>query len=158
MVYNEKGGDFNMLDDKRILAIQLLIDNKLSKTEIAERCGRSRQWLYDILDEEEVKASLDEGLQKIRLFGESLIRSNLENSIANIVDLAHNAQSEKTRLDANIYLTNRILGTPTAKLDVKTEEKEEKTIDILGELEALENVKPIEIDFSEEIEAENLDN
>lgn len=39
--------------------------------------------------------------------------------ILNILDLAKKAKSEKVRLDANIYLLNRLAGTPIAKVETK---------------------------------------
>ena len=125
-----------MLDDKRLLAIQLLIDNKLNKTEIAQKCERSRQWLYDILEEEEVKKELDSALQRIKLFGEQTLKSNLSDSIANVVYLANNANSEKIKLEANTYLIDRVLGKPTSKVDMQSENKEDTNqVDVLENIE-----------------------
>lgn len=45
-----------MLDEIRLKAIDMLIGGEHTKTDIAKVCGKSRTWLYDIMDEPEVVA------------------------------------------------------------------------------------------------------
>lgn len=112
-----------MIDRDKMLAIELLIDNKLNKTEIAKQCNRSRQWLYDnVLNDEICRAEVDKRLQQIQTHGINVIKSNLQKSIDNIIDLANNSDSEKIKADCNFYLIDRVLGKTTTKLDISTED------------------------------------
>ena len=40
--------------------------------------------------------------------------------LQNILDLSRSAKSEKVRLDASIYLLNRLAGAPISKVETKT--------------------------------------
>jgi hypothetical protein len=62
-----KGGDLEgMLDDKKILVIEMLVDGELPKTQIATRIGCSSQALYQWSDNDEFKADLDKRFTIIR--------------------------------------------------------------------------------------------
>ena len=107
--------------------------------EIARVIGVSRQSIYNWLDNEEFKAELDKTLQRIKSEGEQRILSDLNTYIDNIKYLATKARSEKTRLDANTYLTDRVLGKTTSKLEIKEDNKQkEENINILDEIEEFE--------------------
>jgi hypothetical protein len=116
-----------MLDDCQQKALTLLMEGKMTKTQIAKIVGKSRQWLYDnVVNDEEAKLEVDVRLQEIQIFGINSIKSNLKQSIANIITLANSSESEKIRMDANTYLVDRVLGRTTTKLEVEnTTDKEE---------------------------------
>lgn len=112
-----------MLDRDKILAIELLVDNKLNKTDIAKECKKSRQWLYEsVINDVECRAEWDKRLQQIQTHGVNIIKSNLQKSIDNIIDLANNSESEKIKADCNFYLIDRVLGKTTTKLEVTAED------------------------------------
>lgn len=125
-----------MLDEQRLLAIELLLDGKHDKTKIAELCGRSRGWLYLILDEDEVKAELDKRERLLKLHGEKRLISSLDKAINNIIDLANNSASEKIRMDANMYLIDRKLGRPTSKHEIEASTKQDNSKVTLEQFEA----------------------
>lgn len=114
-----------MLDNIKIQAINLLVDNKHNVTEIAEICSVSRQTIYNWLENKEFKGSLDRRLQEIQNYGMNAIKANLFKNISNVQHLANKADSEKIRLDANMYLIDRILGKTTTKVDLEAETKQQ---------------------------------
>jgi len=118
-----------MMDEKKTLAITLLLEGKLTKVEIAKKCKMSRQWLYDaVLSNPECKAEVDRRLQEIQTDGINLIKCSVTRNIENIMQLANNSDSEKIRLDANTYLLDRVFGKTTTKLDIENvTDKEEVT-------------------------------
>lgn len=129
-----------MMNKEKLRAIDLLIEGTTTKTEIAKQCGRSRQWLYEILEREEVKAEIDRRLRQIKLYGENNLKATMQERINNIVKLANTADSEKVRLDSNIYLIDRVLGKTTTKVEDITEitkdtvDKDVLTIELKEEL------------------------
>jgi len=141
-----------MLDENKLLAVQLIVEGKLPKTEIAEKCGRSRQWLYDFIGTDEFKSEVDRRLQEIRTEGNKMITNNLGKSVENVVYLANNANSEKIRLDASCYLINRSLGMPSVKHDLTIEPKSNESKEKQEFLNMLEDDN-IDVDF-EEVEIE----
>lgn len=135
-----------MLDAARQKAIELLIEGKHTKSDIARMCGKSRRWLYAILKEEEVQAELRRLEQEIKVEGERRITSNLERCIDNVLYLANHAKSEKTKLEANIFLIERAIGKATSKLDVDIDKNQEDSDkinkDMLNHLLDEENLIP----------------
>ncbi len=120
-----------MLSDNKVRAIHMLVENKQTKVNIAKMLGISRQTLYTWLDDGEFKAELDRVIHIIQIYGESQIKANLDLYLTNIHSLAHSAESEKTRLDANQYLVDRVLGKTTTKIDVEAESrKDNETVGI----------------------------
>jgi hypothetical protein len=137
-----------MLDEQRLMTIELLIDGKHDKKKIAEMVGRSRRWLYDVLDEEEVKAELHRREQALKLHGEKRLIATLDKAIDNIVALANTASSEKVKLDANIYLIDRKLGRPTSKHEVEATAIQNTNKVSIEEFEA--ELEEIDIELDEE--------
>ena len=136
-----------MLDERKYKAIALLAENVHQKTDIAEIVGVSRQTIYDWLKDPEFVAELDSVLQSIKSFGEKSIKSNLAKYIKNVDILANCAESEKIRLEANMYLIDRVLGKTTSKIDVTAESMQINTIDhdiIEQELNQIEELEETE--------------
>jgi len=117
-----------MLEDKKLMAINMLIEGKLPKTDIAKACGRSRQWLYDsVINDDESKAKMDRRLQEIQNDGMVRIKSNLSTVIDNIIGIANMEENCKLKFDANVYLANRVYGGITpAKSDIINEDEEKE--------------------------------
>ena len=127
-----------IIDAQKRECINLLIEGK-KITDIAKEIGVSRTSIYNWMDNEEFKAELGKTLQRIKSEGEQRILSDLNTYIDNIKYLATKARSEKTRLDANTYLTDRVLGKTTSKLEIKEDNKQkEENINILDEIEEFE--------------------
>ena len=116
-----------MLDEHQELALNMVMEGKLKKTEIAKKLHRSRQWLYDaVINNEECVAEMDRRLQEIQLHCERGLKSSLQSHIDNVKLLAVTAESEKVRLDANQYLIDRVLGKTTSKMDLEVAPKQQQ--------------------------------
>ena len=124
-----------MLDEVRLTAIDLLVEGTTTKTEIAKICGKSRTWLYDIMDEPQVVAEANRRLQQIQGFCEKKLKATLKDRIDNLINLAINAESEKIRFEAGVYLTNRVLGNTTTRLDITADTKHPEQVDFDAELD-----------------------
>jgi len=135
-----------LIDDKKQMAMGLLLEGKYIKTEIALKCDRSRQWLYDqVINNEICKGEMDKELTTIQICGVATFKSNLEKCIQNIIALANNSESDKINLDANDYLVNRVLGNTTTKLDIAnvTEQKEVTASQLENEFSKFKELKEI---------------
>lgn len=102
----------NNLSEKQLIAIDMLV-NGMSYKDTAHEIGIELNSLYRWKGTKEFK---DELAKQQKEYKENIDRIILKysNTIVNkIYDLAVNAKSEKVRLDAAIYLINRVAGTPT---------------------------------------------
>jgi len=136
-----------MLSEQQIMAIDMLIEGKVSKTDIAKKVKRSRQWLYDsVINDDESKATMDKRLQEIKNEGMNRIKSNLGDIINNIIALANNADSDNIKLQANQYLLNRVVGGITTKLEDVTGKEEKDALtneEIEGEFSKFKRIKAV---------------
>jgi len=125
-----------MIDNEKDMAIQLLIEGKLSKVAIAKKVGRSRQWLYEsVINDTLCMAEVDRRLQIVQTQGMNTIKANLDSNIQNIIYLSKNADSEKIRADCSMYLIDRCLGKTTTHLEIKAE----PVLDTVDKKELLED-------------------
>lgn len=118
-----------MINEQQSLAIDMLIEGKVSKIDIAKTCDRSRQWLYDsVINDEECKAELDARLQEIKDAGEKRIKSKVDMYIKELDKIALTSKNENTKKDVLMYLLNRIYGNPTSKLETNDNTKDNESI------------------------------
>lgn len=117
-----------MIDDRKILAIELLADGELPKTEIAKRIGVSRQALYDWLNDDEFKIELDNRLQGRKVLVQKIIDSKLEFVIDKLFDLATNTKNARVQAQVLQYLADRALGKPSSTMSIIAETKNDKKI------------------------------
>lgn len=110
----------SFLDDRKILAIQYLVDGELPKTEIANKVGVVRQTLYDWLDKPEFKAELDRRLQQRKVLVEKIIDSKLEDAVDMLWDIAKTTKNSRVQAQTLQYIIDRGLGKPTSKHELKT--------------------------------------
>ena len=69
--------------------------------------------------------------------------NNINPLIDRAIRIALKGKSDKTSLDAIIYLLNRVLGTPTNKTqDITDTDKEDNTVDINSLLEEIKEERP----------------
>lgn len=118
-----------MLDDKKILAIELLVDGELTKTEIAKRVGRSRNALYLWLDDDEFKAELDKRLQGRKSFVQKIIDGKLEFVMDKLYELAADSSNKRVQAQVCQYLADRSLGKPTSKHEIEAGIKDNIEVD-----------------------------
>ena len=111
--------------------IDLVMEGKLTKVEIAKQIQCSRQALYDWLEDDEVKAEMDKRLQGIRTETQKRFTHQLKPVVDELYNIALHATGARERKDACIYLINRVLGTPKDTLNI-SDEKSENIEDILA--------------------------
>lgn len=113
-----------MLDEKKIMAIEMLIDGKANKSQIADRCRVSRTTLYNWLnDDKEFIAELNNRLQGLKTFAEKKLEGKLDYIIDEIYDIAKSDSSEgnqMAKLKALTYLADRVLGKTVSKHELTT--------------------------------------
>lgn len=118
-----------MLDDKKLLAIELLADGSLTKTAIAQQINCSRQSLYNWMEDPEFVESLDKRLQSRKKFVEKMIDGKLEFVVDELLNLAINCDNSRVKADILKYLADRALGKTTQRVDVTASMNQTNTID-----------------------------
>ena len=107
-----------MLDSQRKQAIELLVENNHTRSEMAKICGVSRTGFYRWLAEPEFIKEWDKQVSLVKETASRQITTSLGKYVTEIQKLAYTAESESVRKDALIYLTNRVLGVPTSKQEL----------------------------------------
>lgn len=122
-----------IIDDKKLLAIELIADGEMTKTQIAGKCGVSRQALYDWLANPEFSAMLDERLQNRKKFVEKMFDGKLEFVVDKLYELAMDNSNARVQAQVLQYLADRSLGKTASKheLTTKVEAIKKTDIDIL---------------------------
>lgn len=118
----------------------------VSVTEIAKKLNVSRTTIYSWLKDENVKAELNEREQQLKKFGDSKIKRNLDTCIDNMIELANNSPDIRVKFQANKYMIDQGLGSPTAaKEEVKTSNGKENTDTntLKQEIEDIKNLKVV---------------
>ncbi|MDF1496328.1 helix-turn-helix domain-containing protein [Caproiciproducens sp. CPB-2] len=126
-----------MLSDKKQKLVDLLIEGKSTKTDIAKLLDVSRTCIYDYLDDPEVQAELNTRLTAIRDQSQKKFVAQLDPVIDELYKIALTATDTRSRKDACIYLINRVLGTPTNNSNITDERNQDEDIDILAAFESV---------------------
>lgn len=117
-----------MLTDKQLECIELLALGELTKVEIASKIGMSDRVIYKWQNNEEFKAKwqerADQILDALEHEGKARMVSKGQIAIDNILNLANTANSEKVKLDANMFIYESIFGKATTKVADVSEHKE----------------------------------
>ena len=136
-----------MLTQQQVECIERLCAGTKTMAQIAKEIGCSRETISKWKNHnEEFKAELHKRSHDFEsnLIDEaqSLLKRKLGVAIDNIVEIA-NDKSEKaeTRLKANQYLVDRVLGNTTTKIEQNTDDgnKENTKVDIESTLKAIKN-------------------
>ena len=133
----------NVLNEKQMQAIELIAEGE-TLTDVARIIGASRTSVSTWKNKNEVfKAELDKYVQGMKDGVDKRIMNNINPLVDRAIRIALKGKSDKTSLDAIIYLLNRVLGTPTNKTqDVTYTDKEDNTVDINSLLEEIKEEKP----------------
>ena len=131
------------LNEKQIRAIELIAQGETT-TDVAKMIGVSRQSVSTWRNKNEVfKAELDKYVQGMKDGVDKRIMNNINPLVDRAIRIALKGKSDKTSLDAIIYLLNRVLGTPTNKTqDITDTDKEDNTVDINSLLEEIKEDVP----------------
>ena len=133
----------NVLNEKQMQAIGLIAKGE-TLTDVARIIGASRTSVSTWKNKNELfKAELNKYIQGMKDGVDKRIMNNINPLIDRAIRIALKGKSDKTSLDAIIYLLNRVLGTPTNKTqDVTDTDKEDNTVDINSLLEEIKEEKP----------------
>ena len=133
----------NVLNEKQIQAIELIAKGE-TLTDVARIIGVSRTSVSTWRNKNELfKAELDKYVQGLKDGVDKRIMNNINPLVDRAIRIALKGKSDKTSLDAIIYLLNRVLGTPTNKTqDITDTDKEDNTVDINSLLEEIKEEKP----------------
>nr|DAE09600.1 MAG TPA: helix-turn-helix domain protein [Siphoviridae sp. ctDtx1] len=134
------------LNDKQIKAIELLVQGE-SISDVAKIIGASRTTVSTWKNKDELfKAELDKSLQALKSDVETQIMNNINPLTAKLIKIALKSNSDKTSLDAVIYTLNRVLGTPTNKIqDINNDNSKNEIVDIDDMLNDISDNKVIEL-------------
>ena len=133
----------NVLNEKQMQAIELIAKGE-TLTDVARIIGASRTSVSTWKNKNELfKAQLNKYIQGMKDGVDKRIMNNINPLIDRAIRIALKGKSDKTSLDAIIYLLNRVLGTPTNKTqDITDTDKEDNTVDINSLLEEIKEEKP----------------
>lgn len=134
-----------MLDNKKMQCIELLIEGRKTKQDIAKIVGIHRTVVYDWLKDSEFIAELDKQLHEIRTQTEHKI-CGMANAVADeLYNIALTSKDVRTRNSACQYILDRVLGKPTSTTSVNAVVSDNsETIDILAVFDNADISKKIE--------------
>ncbi|NFL87490.1 HTH domain-containing protein [Clostridium botulinum] len=118
----------------------------ISIAEIARKLNVSRQTIYAWKKEKEVVAELESRRQQLKKTGQDKISSDICTYIDNMKEMANQKTDNRVRFQANKYLIDQCLGSPTAaKEEVKTSNGKENTDTntLKQEIEDIKNLKVV---------------
>ncbi|NFO56374.1 HTH domain-containing protein [Clostridium botulinum] len=118
----------------------------ISIAEIARKLNVSRQTIYAWKKEKEVEAELESRRQQLKKTGQDKISSDICTYIDNMKEMACQKTDNRVRFQANKYLIDQCLGSPTAaKEEVKTSNGKENTDTntLKQEIEDIKNLKVV---------------
>ncbi|WP_271814202.1 helix-turn-helix domain-containing protein [Clostridium beijerinckii] len=93
--------------------IEMYLSN-VKITEIAKKLNVSRQTIYAWLKEKEVIAEVEERRQQLKKIGQNKITQNVCTCIDNVIEIANNCTDPRVRFNANKYIIDQGLGSPSA--------------------------------------------
>ncbi|OOM81964.1 hypothetical protein CLPUN_06790 [Clostridium puniceum] len=136
-----------MLDEKHMNAIKLLSPKTMSKAEIAERVGISTRTLNRWENDEEFRAELDRRREQLKKTGRNEITDDICTYINNMKEMANQKTDNRVRFQANKYLIDQCLGSPSAvKEDSNNTSKEKEGTDqnaLKNEIDEIKNIRVV---------------
>lgn len=129
--------DMIQINDNIIDRIIELVGQGVNLVEAVSMLGLGDNETSNILSflmDNDSQLSIDQSMLKYYLESKLKLGYNLPINISNVQQLATNARSEKVRLEASIYLINRVMGNPTNKIQSKDNNNVNISIDVLGNI------------------------
>lgn len=121
-----------IIDRRKIIAIDKLIEGKLTRKDIAKFVGIGRNTLYDWMKDENFVAEWDRRVQQLKGFAEKKVEAGVDFYMDNLLTLAADDSNKRVQAQVNQYLMDRALGRPTTKVDVEAGLKATPTgVDVL---------------------------
>lgn len=134
------------LNEKQIQAIELLVQGE-TISDVAKLIGVSRVTVSTWKNKDELfKVELDKRIQSLKDDVETQIMNNINPLTSKLIKIALKSNSDKTSLDAIIYTLNRVLGTPTNKVqDISNDNSKADIVDIDDMLNDISKENVIEL-------------
>ncbi|NFN81232.1 helix-turn-helix domain-containing protein [Clostridium botulinum] len=132
----------NMDQDKMI---DMILSGE-SIAEIARKLNVARSTIYTWKEKENIKAELESRRQQLKKTGQDKISSDICTYINNMKEMANQKTDNRVRFQANKYLIDQCLGSPTAaKEEVKTLNGKDNTDTntLKKEIEDIKNLKVV---------------
>lgn len=132
------------IDAQKQMAIDLLLLGE-KKTDIAVKVGTQRTTLYAWMKDQDFKAVMEAQRKDLVIQADNFITSKLKTYIDKLDDIAVNGKDKKLQAQVLMYLTDRVLGKTTTKLEVKplTEETRPEKEDLENEFARFRKAKNI---------------
>lgn len=118
-----------MIDERKRQAIELLIEGRETKSNIANIVGVSRQCLYNWFEDKEFMAEMDSRLQQIKNLAEKEFNSKLPRAIDEYWHLIQTTKDSRTKEKALAYWIDRSLGKVTTKHEITAKQDTDKVDD-----------------------------
>ena len=107
------------LTEDQLIAAELLVYGATNK-EVADQLDVCEKTIMRWKKRPEFMEELDRQYEVAKNKVDNRIMKFSNQLLQNILDLSRSAKSEKVRLDASIYLLNRLAGGPISKVETKT--------------------------------------
>ena len=107
------------LTEDQLIAAELLVYGATNK-EVADQLDVCEKTIMRWKKRPEFMEELDRQYEVAKNKVDNRIMKSSNQLLQNILDLSRSAKSEKVRLDASIYLLNRLAGAPISKVETKT--------------------------------------
>ncbi len=107
------------LTEDQLIAAELLVYGATNK-EVADQLDVCEKTIMRWKKRPEFMEELDRQYEVAKNKVDNRIMKFSNQLLQNILDLSRSAKSEKVRLDASIYLLNRLAGAPISKGETKT--------------------------------------
>lgn len=137
----------SVISKEQDMMIDLLLQGE-QITDIAKIVGVNRSTIYVWKDKPYIKAELDRRRQDLKKTAHNIITRDICTYVDNIKDLANNSTDQRVRLQANKYLIDQCLGSPTTakeetiNTDIGDKDKDSNTLkNELNEIKNLSLVK-----------------
>ncbi|NFA41832.1 helix-turn-helix domain-containing protein [Clostridium botulinum] len=127
----------NLLSDEQSNMIDYLIEGK-SISDISRILNKSRSTIYNWIELDQVKEEIEIRKTGIKKQVRSKIASKIDGCIDNLIEIANTSKDIRTKFNANKYLVDQFLGSPTSKQEEKPKEENKTiTVDIVDMLEEI---------------------
>ncbi|MCX2853752.1 phBC6A51 family helix-turn-helix protein [Bacillus sp. KeR2] len=118
-VKNKVGVKFIMLDERKLKAIELLVEGKLNRTEIAKEVGVTRPTLYNWEKEEEYSQEYDRLLHYKKLSVRREVSRDTKAFFENLKKISESSTNDNARVKATQLLLAYTEGNPENILNIK---------------------------------------
>ncbi|NFG22403.1 helix-turn-helix domain-containing protein [Clostridium botulinum] len=128
----------NLLSEEQSNMIDYLIEGK-SISDISRILNKSRSTIYKWIELDQVKEEIEIRRTEIKKQARSKIAVKVGGCIDNLIEIANTSKDIRTKFQANKYLVDQFLGSPTSKQE--EEQKNEDKVIIVDIDEMLEEIK-----------------